>query len=178
MAWLQNVPKVMELQLILCCCIVHPLWLRAATVQYDLDDRWNWSINQPHLKYVNRILTCKHIPLSKYKIPQGFIIISVRPSLCGWYCIVPRCSVTLAPPPWKQIVRYESNKPIKSKSTYRQSINQSSESLQRKSTLDWLIDLIHCRKNCPTGMISGWVQQGTQHDGIKQNYFLKTLHIT
>ena len=43
------------------------------------------------------------------------------------YCIVPRCSVTLAPPPSKQIVRYESNKPIKSKSTYRQSINQSTE---------------------------------------------------
>ena len=29
------------------------------------------------------------------------------------------------PPPWKQIERYESDKPIKSKLTYRQSINQS-----------------------------------------------------
>ena len=58
------------------------------------------------------------------------------------YCIVPRCSVTLAPPPWKQIGRCESNKPIKSKFTHRQSINQSinqQKGLQWKSTLDWLI---------------------------------------
>ena len=27
----------------------------------------------------------------------------------------------------------------------------------------WLIDLIHRRKNCPTGMISGWVQKVTEH---------------
>ena len=27
----------------------------------------------------------------------------------------------------------------------------------------WLIDLIHRRKNCPTGMISGWVQKVTDH---------------
>ena len=32
----------------------------------------------------------------------------------------------------------------------------------------WLIDLIHRRKNCPTGMISGWVQKVTQHNGIIQ----------
>ena len=41
-----------------------------------------------------------------------------------------------------RIVRYESNKPIKSKLTYRQSINQSinqPKGLQWKSTLDWLI---------------------------------------
>ena len=25
--------------------------------------------------------------------------------------------------------------------------------------IDWLIDLIHRRKNCPTGIISGWVQK-------------------
>ena len=43
-----------------------------------------------------------------------------------WYCIVPLCSVTLAPPPpLKQIGRYESNKPIKSKLTHPQLINQS-----------------------------------------------------
>ena len=53
------------------------------------------------------------------------------------YC--PRCSVTLAPPPSKQIGLYESNKPIKSKLTYRQSINQSTKGFQWKSTLDWLI---------------------------------------
>ena len=29
----------------------------------------------------------------------------------------------------------------------------------------WLIDFIHHRKNCPTGMISGWVQKVTQHNG-------------
>ena len=41
----------------------------------------------------------------------------------------------------------------------------------------WLIDLIHCRKNCPTGMISGWVQKVTEHRGTKQYcsslFFLK-----
>ena len=57
------------------------------------------------------------------------------------YCIVPWCSVTLATPPSKQMVRYESNKPIKSKLAYRQSINQS-KGIQWKSTLDWLIDLM------------------------------------
>ena len=82
-------------------------------------------------------------------------------------CIIPLCWVTLAPPPWKQIVRYESNKPIKSKLTHRQSINQSTE----RFTLEvyaWLIDLIHRRKNCPMGMISGWVQKATEHSGTKQ----------
>ena len=29
----------------------------------------------------------------------------------------------------------------------------------------WLIDLVHRRKNCPTGMISGWVQKVTEHRG-------------
>ena len=42
----------------------------------------------------------------------------------------------------------------------------------------WLIDLIHRGKNCPTGMISGWVQKVTQHNGIIQNqgtnYYSKT----
>ena len=32
----------------------------------------------------------------------------------------------------------------------------------------WLIDLIHRRKNCPTGMISGWVQKMTEHCGTIQ----------
>ena len=32
----------------------------------------------------------------------------------------------------------------------------------------WLIDLIHCRKNCPTGMISGWIQKVTEHCGTIQ----------
>ena len=32
----------------------------------------------------------------------------------------------------------------------------------------WLIDLIHCRKNCPTGMISGWVRKVTEHRGTIQ----------
>ena len=31
-----------------------------------------------------------------------------------------------------------------------------------------MIDLIHRRKNCPTGMISGWVQKVTKHYGTKQ----------
>ena len=43
-----------------------------------------------------------------------------------------------SPAPVKQIVRYDSNKPIKPKLTYRQSINQP-KCLQSKSTLDWLI---------------------------------------
>ena len=37
----------------------------------------------------------------------------------------------------------------------------------------WLIDLIHRLKSCPTGMISGWVQKVTQHNGIVQYV---TLH--
>ena len=41
-------------------------------------------------------------------------------------------------PPSKQIGQYESNKPIKSQLTYRQSINQL-KGLQWKFTLDWLI---------------------------------------
>ena len=32
----------------------------------------------------------------------------------------------------------------------------------------WLIDWIHRRKNCPTGMISGWVQKVTEHRGTIQ----------
>ena len=32
----------------------------------------------------------------------------------------------------------------------------------------WLIDLIHRRKNCPTGMISGWVQKVVEHHGTMQ----------
>ena len=36
----------------------------------------------------------------------------------------------------------------------------------------WLIDLIHRRKNCPTGMISGWVQKVTEHCGTMQYVFL------
>ena len=32
----------------------------------------------------------------------------------------------------------------------------------------WLIDLIHGRKNCPRGMISGWVEKGTEHRGTLQ----------
>ena len=39
----------------------------------------------------------------------------------------------------------------------------------------WLIDLIHRRKNWPTGMISGWVQKVTEHRGTKQ-YMVNTLH--
>ena len=57
-----------------------------------------------------------------------------------------------------------SNKPIKSNLTFRQSINLP-KGLLWKSTLDWLIDLIHRRKNCPMGMISGWVQKVTEHRG-------------
>ena len=32
----------------------------------------------------------------------------------------------------------------------------------------WLIDLIHRRKNCSTGMISGWVQKVTEHRWVIQ----------
>ena len=84
---------------------------------------------------------------------------------CSNCCIVPRCSVTLAPPSYKQIVQYESNKPINSELIYRQSINQSTArsyyevlppSLWRFVViLDWLIDLIHRRKNCPRGRFPG-----------------------
>ena len=48
------------------------------------------------------------------------------------HCIIPLCWVALAPPPSKQIERYKSNKPIKSKLTYRQSINQSTERFTMK----------------------------------------------
>ena len=34
-----------------------------------------------------------------------------------------------------------------------------------------MIDLIHRRRNCPTGMISEWVQKGTQQKGTKQSLF-------
>ena len=32
----------------------------------------------------------------------------------------------------------------------------------------WLVDFAHCRENCPTGMISGWVRKVTQHNGVIQ----------
>ena len=32
----------------------------------------------------------------------------------------------------------------------------------------WLIDLIHCWENCPTGMLSGWVQKVIEHCGTVQ----------
>ena len=44
------------------------------------------------------------------------------------------------------------------------SINQSTERFTMK-VYAWLIDLMHCRKNCPTGMISGWVRKVTEHRG-------------
>ena len=47
------------------------------------------------------------------------------------------------------------------------SINQSTERFTMKVHA-WLIDLIHRRKNCPTGMISGWVQKVTEHRGTIQ----------
>ena len=71
--------------------------------------------------------------------------------------------------------------------TYRQSINQSTERTYYEVLppslwgfiviLDWLIDLIHCRKNCPTGTISGWVQKVTEHRGTVQygSYLKHTL---
>ena len=57
-------------------------------------------------------------------------------------------------------MRYESNKPIKCWSRF-----VIIKGIRWKSTLDWLIDLIHRRKNCPTGMISRWVQKVTEHHG-------------
>ena len=39
----------------------------------------------------------------------------------------------------------------------------------------WLIDLIHRRKNCPAGMISGWVQKVTEHRGTTQWLEKKTF---
>ena len=75
--------------------------------------------------------------------------------------------------------RYESNKPVKSKLTCRQSINQSTKRFTIK-VYAWLIDFAHFWENCPTGMISGWVQNVTQHNGIIQlknqssHYKLKT----
>ena len=47
------------------------------------------------------------------------------------------------------------------------SINQSTERFAMK-VYAWLIDLIHRRKNFPTGMISGWVQKVTEHQGTIQ----------
>ena len=55
------------------------------------------------------------------------------------------CRITLAPPPWTEIGRYESNKPIKSKLTDRQSINQSTERFTME-VCAWLIDFAHGRK--------------------------------
>ena len=44
----------------------------------------------------------------------------------------------------------------------------------------WLTDSIHRRKNCPTGMISGWVQKVTQHRETilykKQLFLTKKQH--
>ena len=37
-----------------------------------------------------------------------------------------------------------------------------------------MIDLIHCRKNCPTGIIFGWVQKVTDHRGTIQYTYLDT----
>ena len=39
----------------------------------------------------------------------------------------------------------------------------------------WLIDLIHGRKNCPTGMIAGWVQKVTEHRRTKQCIIIDRL---
>ena len=39
----------------------------------------------------------------------------------------------------------------------------------------WLIDLIHRRKNCPPGMISGWVQKVTEHRESFWHIFLLLL---
>ena len=82
------------------------------------------------------------------------------------YCIIPLCWVTLAPPPQKQIGRCESNKPIRPKLTFRQSINQSTERFTMK-VCAWLIDFAHFRENCPPAMISEWMQ----HNGIKNILF-------
>ena len=60
-------------------------------------------------------------------------------------------------------MRYESNKPIKSKPPFRQLINQSISERSTMKVYAWLIDLVHRRKNCPTGMISGWIQTVTEH---------------
>ena len=58
-------------------------------------------------------------------------------------------------------------------SSINQSINQSTESSTMK-VYAWLIDLIHRRKHCPTGMISGWVHTVTEQRGtiqyIKKNF--------
>ena len=91
------------------------------------------------------------------------------------YCFVPLCWATLAPPPQKQIVQYESNKPVRSKSTYRQSINQSTkrtycEVLQPSLwgfvvILDWLIDwLIGWLILSTVGKIAprGWFPSGSK----------------
>ena len=51
-------------------------------------------------------------------------------------------------------MRYESNKPIKSKLTFHQSINQSTERFTMK-VYAWLIDSIHRRKIGPRGWFSG-----------------------
>ena len=44
----------------------------------------------------------------------------------------------------------------------------------------WLIDLVQRRKNCPTGMIFGWVQKVTEHRGTIQYilYVILTLECT
>ena len=58
--------------------------------------------------------------------------------------------------------------PINQSSQNRLTVNQT---INRKVTMKvyaWLIDLIHRRRNCPMGMISGWVQKVTQHNGIIQ----------
>ena len=40
----------------------------------------------------------------------------------------------------------------------------------------WLIDLIYRWKNCPTGMISGWVQEVTEHRGTIHYSICGRLH--
>ena len=73
---------------------------------------------------------------------------------------------------------YESNKPIKSKSTYRQSINQP-KGLQWKSTLDWLI-YSTVGKIAPRGWFPGgskkWPNTAGQYSNVS-SFFCWVYHV-
>ena len=69
-----------------------------------------------------------------------------------------------APIKTDRVVRIQSTNQVK---VDLSSINQLTERFTIK-VYAWLIDLIHHRKNGPTGVISGWVQKGIEHRGTKK----------
>ena len=92
-----------------------------------------------------------------------------KPLLCPclffvFYCPAVFDHFSPAPVKTDRAVRIQQTNQIK---VNLSSINQSTERFTMK-VCAWLINLIHRRKNCPTGMIFGWVQKGTEHRGTIQ----------